>query len=87
MNRLEAKRSDSYIDLYLDGSWIADIHVEPDSRIAFFTGELDTIARKGGTASAMLLIGGPNLVEVRHDEERKSRLYLEKVLDEATSQE
>jgi hypothetical protein len=82
--KLEAKQNGRYIDLYLDGKWIADIHVEPDGRIGFFTGELDEIARKGGTASAMLLIGGKQLVEIRHNEELKAQKYLEAVLDETT---
>ena len=69
----------NYIDLYLGGKWIADIHVEPDGRIAFFTGELDEIARAGGTASAMIIIGGKQLIEIRHDMERKASMYAEKV--------
>jgi len=86
--KLEARKSrhSGYIDLYLDGRWIADIHVEPDGRIAFFAGELDEIARIGGTASAMIIIGGKQLVEIRHNEKLKAQRYLESVLDETTGQ-
>jgi hypothetical protein len=89
MNELTAKRSygGKYLDLYLDGAWIADIHMHDDGRLAFFTGELDTIARKGNTASAMLLIGGPDLVEIRHDLEHKVARYAEAVFDEVTGNE
>jgi hypothetical protein len=86
-NGLTAVKNGSYLDLYLDGKWIADIHVEPDGRIGFFTGELDTMARKGGTASAMLIIGGTQLVEIRHDLEYKASKYAEAVFDEETSNE
>jgi len=72
-----------YLHLYLNGEWIADIHVESDGRIAFFTGELDEMAKKGGTTPAMILIGGMDLVEIRHDMEHKAMKYAEAVFEEA----
>jgi len=63
--QLTAKKNGDYIDLYVDGEWIADIRLIGKNKIQFFTGELDVVARTGGTSSAYVIIGGPELVEIR----------------------